>query len=100
MAGALVQMARGRVVRQSGGFPLCLLDLDESPLTRDPPQARVPCLVPLTEGQLPSLCYYCHRNTVTAQPPSEDAREEPEEKINAAIETSTRQGCREERQLT
>lgn len=38
VAGALVQTARGCVVRQSCGFPLCLLDLAESPLQQITPR--------------------------------------------------------------
>lgn len=65
MAGALVQCARGGTVTKSWGFPLCLLDLTESPLQQTPPGTEGLCLVPLTGGELASLCYYCHRNTVT-----------------------------------
>lgn len=74
----------------------------KSPTTDTPQAPKGLSLVPLTRGELASLCYYCHRNTVTAQTGTEAASEEPEPKGRSTLPftQAQMQGCRAGRQLT
>jgi len=104
VAEALVQTAQGHGLKQSWGFPVCLLEssvLAGSPLQQKP-HRRGGVPRPTEGGELASLCYYCQSYTVWAVwSRTGDASKEPQLKRSMLpFKQSTMQACREVRQFT